>query len=123
MTDTKLIAREPTEKMVRAAANAYLTCMSGDVASDMRMALIAAFDAAPGYCYRSPAAPAPAPSEPTLRQRYAMAAMQGLLASDAGTVPSEETDGLPWSDWRNLKYTGERAFAIADAMIAAEGER
>ena len=101
MTDTKLIAREPTEKMVQAAANAYLTCMSADVASDMRMALIVAHDAAPDL------APAPAPSEPTLRQRYAMAAMQGIVAQ---------------SGWHSRE--GPRVcFEWADAMIAAEGGR
>jgi len=105
MTDTKLIAREPTEKMVQAAANAYLTCMSADVASDMRMALIAAFDAAPDL------APAPAPSEPTLRQRYAMAAMQGIVRDSGG-----------WTI-RSIHEIARECFKWADAMIAAEGER
>lgn len=107
MTDTKLIAREPTEKMVQAAANAYLTCMSADVASDMRMALIVAHDAAPDL------APAPAPSEPTLSLRWqlAIAAMQGMLASNPHWVRQE------------MPGFSRLCFEWADAMIAAEGER
>jgi len=103
MTDTKLIAREPRETMIDAALEEWLN-HSGEYADSARAALIAAHDAAPDLA----PAPAPAPSEPTLRQGYAMAAMQGR--PPAWLYPDPERV--------------RSCFAWADAMIEAEkGER
>lgn len=104
MTDTKLISREPTDQSIDAALKAWLDPNRDDAYyARIRRALIAAFDAAPDLA----PAPAPAPSEPTLRQRYAMAAMQGRAA------------GWLYPDPEAVRS----CFAWADAMLEAEGER
>lgn len=53
--------------------------------------------------------------EPTLRDRFAMAALQGALASDPHTKLNQITTGA--SEW------AECAYALADAMLVARGPK
>lgn len=55
----------------------------------------------------------------TLRDYFAAAAVNGLLAADAGTTQEAEAIGaVLWCDANSLGGTARRAYAIADAMLA-----
>ena len=54
----------------------------------------------------------------TLRDYFAAAALQGMLASDAGMGDVEETGVFPFHHDHAIKGTAARAYKIADAMLA-----